>query len=221
LSSLPHRRLRLRHLGCDVQPTLCGTGPDGDASLLLSSRAGKQGTLRNRGQADPGGSGRAGPRLRARRRSLSRRLLRAFGMELLCGHLSTSTSSRSGCGRGRVSHLALLGRRSKLQCRVSQRRRVCRALSEIFEEAVRYRLRSTKPVGIFLSGGIDSGSTASMAGSLFQREGAALSPAFRAYCWGWEELPWCDERHISSRIAEHYGFPVTELSVDEAWPLKD
>ena len=48
---------------------------------------------------------------------------------------------------------------------------------EVFEEAVRCRLRSTKPVGIFLSGGMDSGSVASTAGRLLHNGERAPIPA--------------------------------------------
>ena len=92
---------------------------------------------------------------------------------------------------------------------------------EVFLEAVGCRLRSTKPVGLFLSGGMDSGSIASAAGWLLGREGLAEGRVFRAYSWAFEELPQSDERHISSGIASHYGFPVTDVPADEAWPLKD
>ena len=92
---------------------------------------------------------------------------------------------------------------------------------EVFLEAVRCRLRSTKPVGIFLSGGMDSGSIASAAGWLLRREELVEDRAFRAYCWAFEELPQSDERHISSGIVSHYGFPVRDVLADEAWPLKD
>jgi asparagine synthase (glutamine-hydrolysing) len=92
---------------------------------------------------------------------------------------------------------------------------------EVFLEAVRCRLRSTKPVGVFLSGGMDSGSIASTAGWLLGRDELIEERAFRAYCWAFEELPQCDERHISSGIVNHYGFPVTDVLADEAWPLKD
>ncbi len=92
---------------------------------------------------------------------------------------------------------------------------------EVFLEAVRCRLRSTKPVGLFLSGGMDSGSIASAAGWLLRREELVEEGAFRAYCWAFDELPQSDERHISSGIVSHYGFPVTDVSADEAWPLKD
>jgi asparagine synthase (glutamine-hydrolysing) len=91
---------------------------------------------------------------------------------------------------------------------------------EIFEEAVRCRLRSVKPVGILLSGGMDSGSAASTAGRLLQRDGEGSPPSFRAYSWAFEELAECDERHISSGIASHYGFPVTDVPADAYWPLK-
>jgi asparagine synthase (glutamine-hydrolysing) len=93
--------------------------------------------------------------------------------------------------------------------------------TEIFVEAVRCRLRSAKPVGLFLSGGMDSGSIASVAGWLMRRDKQAVLPSFRAYSSAFEELRQCDERHISEGIARHYGFPVTDVPADDAWPLKD
>lgn len=92
---------------------------------------------------------------------------------------------------------------------------------EVFEEAVRCRLRSAKPVGIFLSGGMDSGSVAATAGWLLQRNGATEHPGIRAYSWAFEELTQCDERHISDGIVHHYGLPATYVPADTAWPLKD
>ena len=62
---------------------------------------------------------------------------------------------------------------------------------ELFQEAVRCRLRSHKPVAAYLSGGLDSSSVVSMAQSLHQREGPA--------CHGLETFSlvfpgmWCDE----------------------------
>jgi asparagine synthase (glutamine-hydrolysing) len=90
---------------------------------------------------------------------------------------------------------------------------------EVFSEAVRCRLRSTRAVGLFLSGGVDSGSIASVAGWLMAQEEEAAPGGFRAYSWAFEELAQCDERHISSIIAGYYGFPVTEVCADDAWPL--
>ena len=92
---------------------------------------------------------------------------------------------------------------------------------EIFKEAVRCRLRSVKPVGISLSGGVDSGSVASTAGWLFKQGKSVYRSPFHAYCWAFEELSQCDERHLSGRIIDRYGFPVTNIAADEAWPLKD
>ena len=51
------------------------------------------------------------------------------------------------------------------------------AFLEIYEEAVRCRLRSHKPVGVTLSGGLDSGSVACLAARHLAREGKRL-PAF-------------------------------------------
>jgi len=88
---------------------------------------------------------------------------------------------------------------------------------ELFKKAVRARLRSSKPVGIWLSGGLDSGSVASTAGWL--RTNAGASAPLRAYSWTFETLPQCDERHISDRIAEHYGMPVGYVSAEEFAPF--
>ncbi|MBM4466883.1 MAG: hypothetical protein FJ014_15255 [Chloroflexi bacterium] len=94
-------------------------------------------------------------------------------------------------------------------------------LREILTEAVRCRLRSVKPVGIFLSGGMDSGSVASIAGWLLRQSGLGKHPGIRAYCWVFDELTECDERSISDRIVQYYELPVTYMLAEEAWPLKD
>lgn len=91
---------------------------------------------------------------------------------------------------------------------------------ELFQEAVACRLRSIKPVGLFMSGGVDSGSVGAMAGKLVQ-DNPGQYPDFRAYSYAFETLTQCDERHISDPIAKHYGFPVTDIPAETAWPLKD
>ena len=91
---------------------------------------------------------------------------------------------------------------------------------EVFREAVRARLRSVHPVGLLLSGGVDSGSVAAVAGSLV-KSGEAECPEFRAYSFAFDELVECDERAVSGPLAEHWGIPVTDVPADELWPLKD
>jgi asparagine synthase (glutamine-hydrolysing) len=88
---------------------------------------------------------------------------------------------------------------------------------ELFKQAVSARLRSTKPVGVWLSGGLDSGSVASTAGWL-QRNGSGHATV-HAYSWTFETLKECDERHISNRIAEHYGMPVGYVSAEDFAPF--
>ena len=92
---------------------------------------------------------------------------------------------------------------------------------ELFTEAVRARLRSRGPVGILLSGGLDSGSIAATAGWLRRRNGGGGIPELRAYSFAFDELRECDERHISDGLAHHYDIPVTPVPADDAWPLKN
>jgi asparagine synthase (glutamine-hydrolysing) len=91
---------------------------------------------------------------------------------------------------------------------------------ELFGRAVTDRLRSAGPIGIFLSGGLDSGSVASMAGWVRERDGIRAS-ALHAFSFAFDQFPRSDERHVSDRIAERYGFRTHYVHTDEAWPLKD
>lgn len=91
---------------------------------------------------------------------------------------------------------------------------------EIFKEALRCRLRSVQPVGLFLSGGMDSGSIASTVGWL-REAGESAIPPLRTFSWAFETLPQCDERHISRKIVERYQLPATDITADDAWPLRD
>lgn len=90
---------------------------------------------------------------------------------------------------------------------------------EVFEEAVRCRLRAAAPVGLMLSGGLDSTSVAATAGGLFQK-GETPCPALRTYSWAYDTLPQCDERAVSDRVAEHYGLPSTAIAAEAAAPLE-
>lgn len=89
---------------------------------------------------------------------------------------------------------------------------------DVFCQAVQARLRTHKPAGILLSGGIDSGSAASAAGWLIER-GMVEAPGLQAACWAFTSLPQCDERHVSRRIVERYGLGCLEIPADDAGPL--
>ncbi len=69
---------------------------------------------------------------------------------------------------------------------------------ELFEESVRATLQADVPVGLFLSGGVDS----SLIGYFAKRAGADLS----AFTIGFDERGF-DESPVASRIARHLGFP--------------
>ncbi|MCE8002427.1 asparagine synthetase B family protein [Billgrantia ethanolica] len=90
-------------------------------------------------------------------------------------------------------------------------------LCELLTEAVRCRMRARDPVGVSLSGGVDSTCVASVAGWL-RRQGEGVPP-MRAYSWVFSELPECDERENIYRIADHFAMPVHEVPAEETYPL--
>jgi asparagine synthase (glutamine-hydrolysing) len=84
------------------------------------------------------------------------------------------------------------------------------ALREAFEESVRLMLRSDVPVGVALSGGIDSGAIAAVA----QRNYPA---GMHAFSIGYPGRPPYDERNDARRLAESLGmaFHEVEIPVDD------
>ncbi len=90
------------------------------------------------------------------------------------------------------------------------------AFRDVFERAVADRLRSERPVGVLLSGGVDSGSVASMAGHVLRSRGQDTSRV-HTYSWAFDRLREADERHVSDLINAHYGF--TARPIDGRRPL--
>lgn len=84
---------------------------------------------------------------------------------------------------------------------------------EVFTEAVRCRVAG-RQLGILLSGGMDSGSIASVAGTR-----PAPGTRLHAYSFAFEELSECDERRVSRILVEAFGLPSTEIPADARWPL--
>lgn len=84
-------------------------------------------------------------------------------------------------------------------------------------EAVRARLAVSAAPGLLLSGGLDSTSVAGTAGRL-RADGESV-PLLRTYSFAFDDLPQCDERHISSLIVAHYGLPNVPVPASDAWPL--
>lgn len=92
-------------------------------------------------------------------------------------------------------------------------------LREILLEAMRSRLRVRSPVGVSLSGGMDSATIASIAGWLGEQE--EHIPAMRAYSWAFSDFPECDERENIYRITDRYQIPTHEIPAEETYPLVD
>jgi asparagine synthase (glutamine-hydrolysing) len=89
---------------------------------------------------------------------------------------------------------------------------------DLFQQAVDARLRSAHPVGVLLSGGLDSGGLASMAGRILHARGDDPS-RFHTYSWAFDALAQADERSVSDGIVAEFGFSATAIEGDELWPM--
>lgn len=89
---------------------------------------------------------------------------------------------------------------------------------ELIFEAVRCRMRSSTGVEILLSGGLDSGAIASVAGTLV-REGSIRNVDLSAQTAVYRNAP-LDEAPYVRLVAEQYGIPVNWLPVDDCWAMK-
>lgn len=81
---------------------------------------------------------------------------------------------------------------------------------ELLEDAVRLRLRADVPVGLFLSGGLDSSAIAAVM--------ARINPGgTRAYCVGFAEKSYDESGHARA-VADHLGIPLTVLESPDPDP---
>ena len=90
---------------------------------------------------------------------------------------------------------------------------------ELFYRAVKDRLRSVSPIGIFLSGGLDS--------TCLTGAAAQMSVDGKVHIPGLETITWyvpeegLDERHRSRPLAEKWNLPNVEIDISPYWPLFD
>lgn len=86
----------------------------------------------------------------------------------------------------------------------------CRAIRETMAEAVRQRLVADVPVGVFLSGGIDSAIVTAVASRV-------SSQRVKTFSVGFPDQPYFDETRYAEAVAEMHGtdHTVLPLSLDE------
>ena len=91
---------------------------------------------------------------------------------------------------------------------------------ELLTEAVRCRLRSIGPVGISLSGGLDSTALAALAATLLPQSGIRQK-RLKSYSYVFDELTSCDEREYIQPVVDRYDLEATYIPCDDKWTLRD
>ncbi|OCF42611.1 asparagine synthase (glutamine-hydrolyzing) [Kwoniella heveanensis CBS 569] len=107
---------------------------------------------------------------------------------------------------------------------VPDRRPVSQMIEELrvhLLDAVRMRLRADVPVGIYLSGGIDSTALAGMAAYLAKEEGLAMGSQevkekIKCFSIGFDESSGLDESAIARRTAEYLGVAFYKHHMSES-----
>ena len=90
---------------------------------------------------------------------------------------------------------------------------------ELLAETVRSRLRVIGPVGISLSGGLDSTSLAALAAPMLLS--AIGQNRLMSFSYSFDELKSCDERDYIRPVVERYGLDATYVPSDESWSFKN
>ena len=85
----------------------------------------------------------------------------------------------------------------------------------LLEDSIRSRLRSVTPVGVLMSGGLDSTSIACLAARIL-----APQPV-TTISYVFDELSDCDERQYIGAVVKQWGIHSIQIPCDDAWPLKD
>ncbi len=82
----------------------------------------------------------------------------------------------------------------------------------LLEESVRCRMRSSSPVGVLMSGGLDSTSVACIAAR--SNPGAPLTTISYVF----NELTDCDERKYIDAVKDEYSLKSIQIPCDDLWP---
>ncbi|MFA5353974.1 MAG: lasso peptide isopeptide bond-forming cyclase [Thermodesulfovibrionales bacterium] len=91
------------------------------------------------------------------------------------------------------------------------------AFRDVFTKAVACRLRSAYPIGVMLSGGLDSSSIASVARNILQKEGKQLHTVSGMY----PDLKQCDESEYIEAVTSLDGIKAHYVIADQMNPLED
>ena len=92
------------------------------------------------------------------------------------------------------------------------------AFYEIFAEAVKCRLRSYIPIGVMLSGGLDSSSVACMARKLNIEN--KFQDNIQSFSFIFDDYPTIDERYYIKKVLDKGGIKPYFIKCDEINPLK-
>jgi len=90
---------------------------------------------------------------------------------------------------------------------------------ELLDAAVSSRLRAIGPVGVSLSGGLDSTTLAALAAP--RLPAATGQTQFKSFSYAFDDYPSCDEREYIRPLVEQYGLDPTWVFCDDLWSLKD
>jgi asparagine synthase (glutamine-hydrolysing) len=90
---------------------------------------------------------------------------------------------------------------------------------ELLNAAVKSRLRSFAPLGVSLSGGLDSTSLAAIIAS--QSTDSPPAAHLKTFSYIFDELRQCDERRWILPLAQMYDLDVRPIPCDDLWTLKN
>ena len=108
------------------------------------------------------------------------------------------------------------------EIRLSSESDYVEAFLDVFNEAVRCRLRSAFPVGSTLSGGLDSSSIACTARQLTASSECSLHTFSAIFpSLSVEERRWIDERHYMDAVKQLDGFETHDVRADRLNPFID
>ena len=91
---------------------------------------------------------------------------------------------------------------------------------QLLQDAVRARMRTTEPIAILLSGGLDSSSVACLANHLITSEG--IPTPVRTYSCVFDHTPRADEReYLQAVLTECSHLQATLIGCDDCWGMRE